>query len=45
MLTPHAGGSVADNLLNMGRHVMANIEKVARGETLRPQDVVVAPGR
>ena len=45
VLTPHAGGSVADNLLNMGRHVMANIEKAARGEPLRPQDVVVPSGR
>lgn len=41
VLTPHAGGSVADNLLNMGRHVLTNIERVTRGEALRDKDVVV----
>ncbi len=45
VITPHAGGSVADNLLNMGRHVLANIERAAKGEALRDKDVIVPVGR
>ena len=43
VLTCHIGGVVIDNVSNMARHIFTNIEKVARGETLSAQDIVVPP--
>lgn len=43
VLTCHMGGVVVDNVYNMARHIFTNIEKVARGEELLAQDIVVPP--
>lgn len=45
VLTPHTAGSVLDNVENVARHAFGNMERVLRGEALRPADVVVWPQR
>ncbi len=41
VLTPHAGGSVQDNVTAMARHAFSNIVKYDKGEPLPPRDIVV----
>lgn len=43
VVTPHTAGSVIDNVENVARHAFGNMERVLRGEPLRPADVIVAP--
>jgi len=45
VLTPHAAGSVPDDVAPMARHGFANMERALRGEALPAADVVVAPSR
>jgi D-3-phosphoglycerate dehydrogenase len=42
VLTPHAGGSLQDNVAAMARHSFGNIAKYDKGEPLAPADIVVA---
>jgi D-3-phosphoglycerate dehydrogenase len=41
VLTPHSAGSLMDDVVPMGRHAFANIERFLRGEAIPPADVVV----
>ena len=45
VVTPHSAGSVFDHLPVMAGHVLANVDRFARGEPLAPADLVVPPGR
>jgi phosphoglycerate dehydrogenase-like enzyme len=45
VLTPHAAGSVPDDVAPMARHGFANMERALRGEAFPAADVVVAPAR
>ena len=41
VLTPHAGGSVLDNVGNVARHALGNIMRFLRGEPIAAADVIV----
>jgi phosphoglycerate dehydrogenase-like enzyme len=41
VVTPHAGGGVFDNVENVARHALGNIERFLRGEPIAPADVVI----
>jgi D-3-phosphoglycerate dehydrogenase len=43
VLTPHAAGSVADDIGRMARHAFENVEAFLRGEPIRPADLIVGP--
>jgi len=45
VLTPHAAGSVPDDVAPMARHAFANMQRALRGEPLPAADLVVAPAR
>lgn len=45
VLTPHAAGSVPDDVAPMARHAFANMERALRGEAFPAADIVVAPAR
>lgn len=45
VLTPHAGGSVPDDVAPMARHGFANMLRCLRGEPYPAADIVVAPTR
>lgn len=45
VLTPHAAGSVPDDVAPMALHGFANMERALRGEAFPATDVVVAPAR
>jgi D-3-phosphoglycerate dehydrogenase len=41
LVTPHTGGAVFDNVENVARHAIGNIQRFLRGEPIAPQDVIV----
>lgn len=41
VLTPHTGGGVFDNVANVGRHIVRNIENSLSGAEIAPRDIVV----
>jgi len=41
VVTPHAGGGVFDNVENVARHALGNIERFLRGEPIASADVVI----
>lgn len=41
--TPHCGGGVMDNVVNVARHAFGNMERFLDGQPINPADVVVAP--
>ena len=43
VLTPHAAGSVMDDVGLMARHAFENIQCFLRGEPIRPADLIVDP--
>lgn len=45
VLTPHAAGSVPDDVAPMAAHSFANMQRLLRGEPFPPADVIVAPAR
>lgn len=45
VLTPHAAGSVPDDVAPMARHAFANMERALRGEAFPAADIVVMPAR
>jgi phosphoglycerate dehydrogenase-like enzyme len=45
VLTPHAAGSVIDDVLPMARHAFENIGRFLAGEPIRLPDVIVDPPR
>jgi phosphoglycerate dehydrogenase-like enzyme len=45
VLTPHAAGSVPDDVAPMAAHSFANMQRLLRGEPFPAADVIVAPAR
>ncbi len=45
VLTPHAAGSVPDDVAPMARHAFANMKRALLGEAFPAADIVVAPSR
>lgn len=41
LVTPHTGGAVFDNVENVARHAIGNIQRFLRGAPIAPQDVIV----
>ncbi|MDB5848462.1 MAG: dehydrogenase [Rhodoferax sp.] len=39
--TPHAGGGVFDNVAQVARHTLGNIQRFLRGEAIPQQDVII----
>ena len=42
LLTPHTGGAVFDNVENVARHAIGNIQRFLHGEPIAPQDLIIA---
>lgn len=45
VLTPHAAGSVMDDVPPMARHALENISRFLAGEPIRPADIIVDPAQ
>lgn len=42
LVTPHTGGAVFDNVENVARHAIGNIQRFLHGEPIAAQDVIIA---